>query len=188
MFMRKSGFVFILCILFVWAVSCVGEKYLRPYTPGVYCDEEAFNDHKNLWDGSSVKNYTYTLCYDSFPPQNYTVAVTVSDGSVSEWVLKKYSGKEEITEEEKKEFESFLEDNKDFLLIESVYELFSACISEAYNKYTEYSDCYYSSFDFSFSEEVPFISYCKNTSLLMKEDVDGNGGYVEIQIKDFKPQ
>ena len=63
--MKKN--IFILCVLTIALCLCFSckEPYKMPYTPGVTVDEEAFNEHKTLWENSGIKNYFYTYSYDN---------------------------------------------------------------------------------------------------------------------------
>ena len=176
------------CVFIITAVLCFSckEPYKMPYTPGVTVDEEAFNEHKTLWENCGIKNYSYTYILDRYPPYKVIADVTVINGEVS-YVLKeynKYKG-EEISEEEKEYFEDML-GGKDNLLIENVYNEIQSDIERVKERYAKNSDCYYGNFIFDFLEEAQFISYCKFEACMMVEDLVGNYGYTEIKIENFK--
>ena len=114
----------VFCVLIITAVLCFSckEPYKMPHTPGDTVDEEAFNEHKTLWENCEIKNYSYTYILDRYPPCKVIADVTVINGEVS-YVLKECNQykDEEISEEEKEYFENML-GGKDNLLIENIYK------------------------------------------------------------------
>ena len=183
--MKKSILSYLCLIISIFSFSCK-EPYKMQYTPGVTVDEEAFNEHKTLWENSGIKNYSYTYTLNMYPPYKVIADVTVINGEVS-YVLKECNQykEEEISEVEKEYFENMLE-GKDNLLIENVYETIQLNIERVKERYAKNSDCYYGNFIFDFIDEAPFISYYKSESCMMKPLLGGNYGYIEIKIENFK--
>ena len=98
--MKKLSLPAILILLFLF-VSCQ-DKYIMPHTPGVTVDTEAFELYKNLWNSCGIKNYSYTYTLNRYPPLNFVVDVTVTNGDIS-YDLKEYNQLKdsEITEIDK---------------------------------------------------------------------------------------
>ena len=195
--MKKS--IFMLCVLIITAFLCVscGEKeepYKMPYTPGVTVDEESFIEHKTLWENSGIKNYSYTYSYNnnSYPCDNCVIDVVIENDVVTEYVIKSYMEKSssEMTEEKWAEWvhnlQSRLEKSTDFLRIDAIYDYIDRDIKSNEEFYKKYSDCFYANTKFEFIDEAPFISYYKGKSLIMQEDLVGNGATIEIKIENFK--
>ena len=181
--------IIILVLIFTLAllvVSCE-DKYEMPYNPGVNVDVESFNKHKELWNNSDVKNYSYTYKWKaSYSPTACIIAdVKVTDGKV-DYVLKQLElhKESEITEDDKSYFEISI-GSKENLLIENLYNEMQSDIESNYQSYSENPDCYYANFTFDFSDNLPFILRYKNESGLMKEDLGGGFGYIEIKIENF---
>ena len=185
--MKKYLFLSILLIAVFSCISCQNkDEYVMLHTPGVTVDEEAFNEHKSLWENCGIKNYSYTYILDRYPPCKVIADVTVINGEVS-YVIKEYNKykEEEISEAKKEYFENMLE-GKDNLLIENVYETIQLNIERVKERYAKNSDCYYGNFIFDFIDEAPFISNYFYETCLMKPLLGGNGGYTEIKIENFK--
>ena len=165
-------------------VSCQ-DKYIMPHTPGVTVDTEAFEFHKNLWDNCGIKNYSYTYSLNRYPYLNFIVDVTVTNGNIS-YDLKEFNQLKdsEITEIDKSYFASEIGDIKN-LFLENVFNEIELSIEGCLEDYYKNSDCYYANFDFTFSDDATFILYCKRESSLMKENIDGGSGFVEIKIENF---
>ena len=156
-----------------------------PHTPGVTVDTEAFEFHKNLWDNCGIKNYSYTYSLNRYPYLNFIVDVTVTNGNIS-YDLKEFNQLKdsEITEIDKSYFDSEIGEIKN-LLLENVFNEIELSIEGCFEDYYKEPDCYYANFDFTFSDDAPFILYCKSESSLMKENIDGGSGFVEIKIENF---
>ena len=184
--MKKNIIILLVFALALLVFSCE-DKYEMPFSPGVIVNEEAFIKHKEHWDNCGLKNYSYTYKWKaSYSPTARVVAdVTVLDGKVS-YVLKQFEiySENEITEDIKSYFESFI-GNKDSLLLENLYKEMQFDMSDAYQSYNENPDCYYANFTFDFSDNTPFILSYKNESYLMKEYLGGNYGCIEIEIENF---
>ena len=181
--------IIILVLIFTLALlvcSCE-DKYEMPYNPGVNVDEQAFNKHKELWNNSGVKNYSYTYKWTgSYSPTACIIAdVKVTDGKV-DYVLKQLElhKESEITEDDKSYFEISI-GSKENLLIENLYNEMQSDIESNYQSYRENPDCYYANFTFDFSDSLPFILSYKSESCLMKQYLVGNYGCVEIKIENF---
>lgn len=181
--MKKLIVLTILISMFLF-VSCQ-DKYIMPHIPGVTVDTEAFELHKNLWNSCRIKNYSYTYTLNRYPPLNFVVDVTVTNGDIS-YDLKEYNQLKdsEITEIDKSYFASEIGDIKN-LFLENVFNEIELTIEECFEDYDKDPDCYYANFDFTFSDDAPFILYCKRESSLMKENIDGGSGFVEIKIENF---
>ncbi len=181
--MKKLSLPAILILLFLF-VSCQ-DKYIMPHTPGVTVDTEAFELYKNLWNSCGIKNYSYTYTLNRYPPLNFVVDVTVTNGDIS-YDLKEYNQLKdsEITEIDKSYFYSEIGDIKN-LFLENVFNEIELTIEGCFEDYDKDPDCYYANFDFTFSDDAPFILYCKRESSLMKENIDGGSGFVEIKIENF---
>lgn len=184
--MKKIIISYFIITLSLLSFSC--DKYEMPYTPGVYADKKSLNEYKILWNNSNTKNYSYTYILESYPPFHIVADVTIRDGEVA-FTLKEYNKKtdEEITDSDKTHFENSI-NNKANLLIENIYTFIEDSIELASNSYNQKKDCYYANFTFNFSDTVPFISYYKQESMIMLEDLDGNFGYKEIKIENFEIQ
>ena len=191
--MKKSILNYLCLIISIFSFSCK-EPYKMQYTPGVTVDEEAFNEHKTLWENCEIKNYSYTYSYDnsSYPNNDCVIDVVVENDVVIEYVIKSYMGKSssEMTEEEWVEWIDYLQyqlDNStDFLRIDAIYDYIDRDILDARHSYSRYPDCYYANISAEYLEEFPFISYYKGKFLIMQEDLVGNGATIEIKIENFK--
>ncbi|MBE6349506.1 MAG: hypothetical protein E7062_01970 [Spirochaetaceae bacterium] len=186
--MKKSIFMWI--VLIIVAILCFSceEPYKMPYTPGVTVDEEAFNEHKSLWENSGIKNYSYTYTVKLHGyPYNHIIDVTVKEGKVYEYILREYKYKKEseLTVEDKLLFESELE-SIDSLLIENIYNYINQTIKSNFESYKKNKENYYANFIFEFSDSAPFIVFHERTSLFMGELLNGNGSTIEIKIENFK--
>ena len=190
--MKKLSLLAILISLFLF-VSCQ-DKYVMPYTPGVTVDEEAFYEHKTLWENCGIKNYSYTYSYknSSYPCDNCVIDVVIENDVVTEYVIKSYMEKSssEMTEEKWAEWvhnlQSRLEESTDFLRIDAIYDYIERNIKEYNENYNKNPDCFYAKATFEFIKEVPFILCYNTTFLTMKPYLGGNGSTIEIKIENFK--
>ena len=58
-------------------------------------DKEGFNTQKELWHNSGIANYSYTYSWDSYPPHDMILDVTVEGENIS-YELIEYRGKKKI--------------------------------------------------------------------------------------------
>ena len=164
-----------------------------PYEPGITIDQESFLKHKELWDTTSIQNYSYTYSYhrSSYPCDNCVIDVTITNGIVSEYDVKEFDNMlvSEIPESELNAYEGLLwriEQSQDFLLIDNIYSRINETINNSFEKIKEYPDCYYANYSFEFSDTKPFMSRCFYTISIMQEQLVGNGAEIEIKIENFK--
>lgn len=194
--MKKIYFVVALMLSVFSIFSCkepvVYTFYRMPYTPGVTVDSQTFEEKKESWNNSKPDDYDYTLSFSNINTHaSCVVDVAVRDGHVSDYVLKEFEGKTEVDVSEsdwnlyKESFDAELK-NAESLLIENLYELIGNFIDEEIAEFNKNSDCYYSKFSFGFLNQNPFMGSCEIDSVLMKENLDGNGSRIEIKIDNFE--
>ena len=189
--MKKLLFIFISTLSVFFLFSCT---YKMPYKPGVTIEgEDTFYKNKKQWENDNIENYsfTFTRIHSSYPSANYTVDITVKDGKVENCDLKEYrrKAKESLSSEEwTKEEDNFYGSHSDLeqFSIDSIFESFDSRIRNAYKSFSEYPDCYYANYSFTFSDEEPYVLSCKGESVLMIEDAVGNGARIKMQISNFK--
>lgn len=191
------GFLFVM--LSVFSCKKDTDSYKRPYESGVYVDKESLESHKKLWEESGIKNYTYTYSYGLYMGKlpshcyrNYLIDVDVRNDEVIQYVLKEYDGntEENVTAETWTDYQKTISDydfkSENDFLIENIYSRIENSINDSFEEYKKDSECYYNEIEFIFSEEKPFLLSFSSYNLIMQEDLNGNSGYVEIKIENFK--
>lgn len=191
--MKKNCFLLITFCSFLLFVSCT-KGYEMPHIPGVNVNQSDFSEAKELWEESKPENYSYTFFFlNRYVNLSYIVDVSVTEGHVSNYVLKEIDHKEKIEmtneqwEEKIEAFNTRLE-TPDNLLIENIYAEIENQIEYEKRKFDEMPDCYYANFDFKFIERGPFMLSCTIDRLIMQEDLYGNGAHIEVKIEYFESE
>ena len=185
------GFLFVM--LSVFSCKKDTDSYKMPYEPGITIDKESFLKHKELWDTTSIQNYSYTYSFynSSLPCDTCVIDVVITNGIVSKYDVKEFNKMpvSEIPESELIAYEGLLwriEQSQDFLLINNIYSTINEAINNSFEEIKEYPDCYYANYSFEFSDTKPFMSRCFYTVSIMQEQLVGNGAEIEFKIENFK--
>ena len=166
-------------------LSCDTDTNKMPYKAGVYVDEAKFLQQKELWDNNSVNNYTYTYIANYYFSKkkdnllnNSVAEITVKDGQVLDVILKeiKKKTKEDLSQEEwNAKTEDFLNnyENKNYFLIENIYQKIDDSIKNAFTAYQKNLNNYYAEINFNYTNDLPYLNTYDSYTLLMDKDLDG---------------